>query len=134
MLNVVHLIGRLGKDPELLEMGDKPMCRLRLVTTYGGKHPTWHDVVVWGTRANACAKYLSKGRSVFVAGRIQTRTWKDMDGIKRYRTEVVGSNVLFLDRSSKHSAHLSTNDLVEDHADASNNDAAPILDDEDSLF
>lgn len=100
MLNEARLIGRLGKDPELEEMGGKPFVRLRLATTYRGARTTWHDVVVWGPRAKGCAEYLSKGRLVYVAGRMQTRTWKDEAGVKHYRREVVASNVLFLDRPS----------------------------------
>lgn len=101
MLNEVRLIGRLGKDPELVEMGGKPMARLRIATTYPGsqkKYTTWHDVVVWGARAKACAEYLTKGRRVYIAGRMQTRSWKDPRGASRRRTEVVASNVLFLDK------------------------------------
>jgi single-strand DNA-binding protein len=97
VLNRVELIGRLGKDPELLEMGGKPMCRLRLATTY--RHKTeWHDIVVWGARAEACARYLVKGRAVYVDGRIQARSWEGKDGQKHHATEIVASNVLFLHR------------------------------------
>lgn len=101
MLNVVHLIGRLGKDPKLKEMGGKPFVRLRLATTHvgrGGKRFTeWHDVVTW-SHAEACAKHLTTGRLISVQGRLHTRRWADENGVKHYRTEVVAGSVLFLDK------------------------------------
>src|SRR5205814_1791237 len=56
----------------------------------------WHRIVVWGKRAEVCSKYLSKGRQVFVEGRIQTRNYDDKDGNKRYITEIIASDVQFL--------------------------------------
>ncbi len=56
----------------------------------------WHRIVVWGKRAEVCSKYLSKGRQVYVEGRIQTRTYDDKDGNKRYITEVIANDVQFL--------------------------------------
>jgi single-strand DNA-binding protein len=61
----------------------------------------WHRVVVWGKRAEVCAKYLSKGRQVYVEGRLQTRSWDDKDGNKRYMTEVVANDVRFLGGGSR---------------------------------
>jgi single-strand DNA-binding protein len=56
----------------------------------------WHRVVVWGKQAELCGKYLSKGRQVYIEGRLQTRSWEDNQGQKRYTTEVVATNIQFL--------------------------------------
>jgi single-strand DNA-binding protein len=56
----------------------------------------WHRVVVWGKRAEICSKYLAKGRQVYVEGRIQTRSYDDKEGNKRYITEVIANDVQFL--------------------------------------
>lgn len=60
----------------------------------------WHDVVVFGAQADACAEYLSKGRQVYVEGRLQTNEWQDDDGNDRYSTEILARNVQFLSDSS----------------------------------
>ncbi len=104
-LNKVILIGNLGMDPELkYTQGGGAVLRLRMATTetYVDKNKQrqerveWHTVVVWGNRAEALNKILSKGRSIGVEGRLQTRQWEDKDGGKRSTTEVVATNVLLL--------------------------------------
>ena len=57
----------------------------------------WHKIVTFGKLAEICGKYLIKGKLVFVEGRIQTRSWEDKDGVKRYTTEIVASNMQMLD-------------------------------------
>ena len=61
----------------------------------------WHRVVVWSKLAEICAQYLSKGRMVYVEGRLQTRSWEDNQGVKRYSTDVVANNVIFLSSPSQ---------------------------------
>ena len=105
-LNRVQLIGNLGQDPEIrYTQSQTAVCTLSLATTEyrnnaetGEKeaNTTWHRVVVWGKTAENCGKYLSKGRQAYVEGRLQTRQWEDQNGQKRYTTEVVAQNVLFL--------------------------------------
>lgn len=104
-VNKVILIGNLGADPELRSTsGGTSVCSLRLATNERWKdkqgtfqeRTEWHRVVVWGAQADNCGKYLSKGRSVFVEGRLQTRKWDDRDGNTRYTTEIVATNVVFL--------------------------------------
>ncbi|MGH7564880.1 MAG: single-stranded DNA-binding protein [Gemmatimonadota bacterium] len=96
MLNRCELIGRLGKDPELSESeGKQPRCTLRLATSSKDR-TEWHDVTVFGAQARACAEHLAKGRTVYVEGRIQHRRWKDSEGQKRFKTEIVASSVLFI--------------------------------------
>lgn len=105
-VNKVILIGNLGADPELryTPNGNRAVCNLRIATSEtfkdkaGNKQEQveWHRVTVWGDQAEACHKYLSKGRSVYVEGRLQTRSWDDKDGTKKYSTDIVADRVLFL--------------------------------------
>jgi single-strand DNA-binding protein len=102
-MNKVILIGNLGQDPELrfTQNGDA-VLRLRIATTEGyidrnrerQERTEWHTVVLFGKRAEALNKILSKGRGVGIEGRLQTRNWEDRDGNKRYTTEVVATNVV----------------------------------------
>ena len=104
-LNKVQLIGRLGKDPELrsFENGSK-VCSFSLATDEQWKDKVtgekktrveWHNVVVWGSLADICSKYLKKGSQIFVEGKLRTRDW-EKDGIKRYTTEVFVDDMLML--------------------------------------
>ena len=108
-INKVTLVGNLGADVELRFTPDaKPVTDLRVATnrsyTNGGgdkvTETEWHRVVVWGKQAESCAKYLAKGRQVYVEGRLKTRSWEDKDGVKRFTTEIVASSVQFLGSSS----------------------------------
>lgn len=104
-VNKVILVGHLGADPDMrYTAGGQGVCELRVATSESWKgkdgqkneRTEWHRVVVWGKSAEACAKYLAKGRQVFVEGRIQTRSYDDKEGQKRYITEVVATDVQFL--------------------------------------
>lgn len=104
-VNKVILIGNLGADPELkYTPSNRPVCNLSIATNEvwkdknGNKQEKteWHRVNVWGESAEHCSKYLAKGRTVYVEGRLQTRSWDDKDGKKRYSTEVVADRVVFL--------------------------------------
>ena len=103
-VNKVILIGNLGADPELkYTPSSRALCNLRIATTdvfkdKGGQRQErteWHRVTVWGDQAENCSKYLSKGRSVYIEGRLQTRSY-DKDGQKHYATDVVADRVVFL--------------------------------------
>jgi single-strand DNA-binding protein len=105
-VNKVILIGNLGRDPELrYTKNGQAVANFTLATTErfspreGGEareQTEWHRIVTWGKTAENCAQYLSKGRSVYVEGRIQSREWEDKDGNKRSTTEVVAQRVQFL--------------------------------------
>ncbi len=104
-LNKVMLIGNLGQEPELrTTQSGTPILSMRLATNERWKDQSgewkdrteWHTVIVWGKRGEALNKILAKGRSVYVEGRLQTRSWEVDDGSKRYATEVVANNVLLL--------------------------------------
>ena len=104
-VNKVILIGNLGADPELrYTSGNQAVADLRLATSRRWRDKSgemqedtqWHRVVVWGKQGESCKEYLAKGRQVYVEGRLQTRSWEDRDGNKRYMTEVVAQSVVFL--------------------------------------
>ena len=104
-VNKVILVGRLGADPDMrYTPSGQGVCEMRLATSESWndkngqrqERTEWHRIVVWGKRAEICSKYLSKGRQVYVEGRIQTRSWDDKDGNKRYMTEIIAQDVQFL--------------------------------------
>jgi single-strand DNA-binding protein len=104
-VNKVILVGNLGADPDMrFTPSGQGVCELRVATSESWNDKNgqrqerveWHRIVVWGKRAEVCSKYLAKGRQVYVEGRIQTRTYDDKDGNKRYITEVIANDVQFL--------------------------------------
>jgi single-strand DNA-binding protein len=108
--NSVQLIGRIGNDLELKEVGDgKKLLKLSLATndTYKnaqGEKVTetqWHNVVVWGKPAEVLYKYSHKGAEIGVEGKLVTRSYEDKQGMKRYITEVLANDVALLGKSDK---------------------------------
>lgn len=105
-LNKVMLIGNLGADPEMRYTANgNAMTRLRMAvsrsygTDDGRKEETeWFTVIAWSKLAELLGQHLQKGRKIYVEGRLATRSWDGPDGQKRYATEVVANQVLFLDR------------------------------------
>lgn len=103
-VNKVILVGRLGADPEVKAIGSgSTVARLNLATSetwvkdgQRQERTEWHRITVWGKLAEICGKHLSKGRQVYVEGKLQTRQWEDQQGQKRYTTEIVASTVQFL--------------------------------------
>lgn len=105
-VNKVIIIGNLGAAPELKYLpSGQAVCELRIATNEqwkdkdGAKQEKveWHSVVTWAKTAENVAKFLEKGRSVYVEGRLQTRTWDDKNtGEKKYKTEIVAEKVVFL--------------------------------------
>jgi len=102
-LNRVMLLGNLGADPELRSTsGGQSVLKLRLATTESyldrnrarQERTEWHSVTVWGRRAEALSKILAKGSRLFVEGGLRTSSYDDRDGNKKYRTEIVASNIL----------------------------------------
>jgi single-strand DNA-binding protein len=102
-LNRVLLLGNLGADPELrMTQGGQAVLKLRLATseTYLDRNRVrqerteWHSVVVWGKRAEALNKILSKGSRIFIEGGLRTSSYDDREGHKRYKTEVVANNII----------------------------------------
>jgi single-strand DNA-binding protein len=104
-LNKVMLIGNLGADPELkYTQGGQSVLKIRLATTetYLNKagerqeRTEWHTVVLWGKRAEALHKFLHKGKTIYVEGRIQTRSYEDKDGVKKYATDINANDIILL--------------------------------------
>ena len=103
-LNRVMLMGNLGADPELrYTQSGHAVLNMRLATTESyvdrdgqrKDRTEWHNVVLWGKRAEALSRYLNKGSSIFVEGSIRYSSYEGQDGQKRYKTEVNARNVLF---------------------------------------
>lgn len=96
-VNKVILVGRLGQDPEVKEVGDTSVANMSIATSESWKDKSsgerkerteWTRVVAWGRQAEIAGKYLRKGSLVYVEGQLQTRKWQDNDGNDRYTTEV----------------------------------------------
>jgi len=106
MLNKVMLIGNLGRDPEVRsttsgqQVANFTLATNRRWTDKGGQRQEqteWHQIVCWGKTAEIAAQYLTKGKQIFVEGRIQTRSWEDrQSGEKKYRTEIICENFQML--------------------------------------
>ena len=107
-LNKVILIGNLGKDPEIItfENGTKKMS-VSLATTesYRDKdgnwqeQTEWHNIVAWSPQAEIAEKYIKKVSRIYVEGRLRTRKWQGNDGVDRYTTEIIASQIILLDRA-----------------------------------
>ena len=106
-VNKVILVGNLGKDPEVryLDSG-VAVANITVATTENYKNKEgervsqteWHDVVLWRGLAEVAEKYLKKGSSVYIEGKIRTRKWEDKEGNNRYRTEIMADNMTMLGR------------------------------------
>ncbi len=108
------LIGNLGKDPDIQYLeGNIGVAKFSLATTEtfkdrAGKlisQTEWHTVVLWRGLAELAQKYLHKGSLVYIEGRLRTRSWEDKEGNKKFATEIVGDNLIMLDKRSDGSNH-----------------------------
>ena len=113
------LIGNLGKDPDMQYLeGNIGVAKFPLATTETFKDRSgklvsqteWHTVVLWRGLAELAQKYLHKGSLVYIEGRLRTRSWEDKEGARKFATEVVGDNLIMLDkRTDGHGpSHTST--------------------------
>ena len=107
-LNRVTLVGNLGQDPETrYTQNQMPVCNFSLATTdvktdaQGNKkeQTEWHRIIVWNKQAENVQKYLKKGSSALVEGKIQYKKWKDKEGKDRFTTEILAQKVLFLGKN-----------------------------------
>jgi single-strand DNA-binding protein len=103
-LNKAILYGNLTRDPEIralpsgIQVASFSIATNRVFKDKNGakqEQADFHNIVVFGRQAETAAQYLKKGQGVFVEGRIQTRSWDDKDGVKKYRTEIVAERVQF---------------------------------------
>jgi single-strand DNA-binding protein len=106
-VNRVMLIGNLGKDPDVQYLeGNIGVAKFSLATTETYKDRSgrlvsqteWHTVVLWRGLADLAQKYLHKGSLVYIEGRLRTRSWEDKEGNKKFATEIVGDNLIMLDK------------------------------------
>src|SRR5207253_1515384 len=117
-VNRVMLIGNLGKDPDVQYLeGNIAVAKFPLATTEtykdrGGKlisQTEWHTIVLWRGLAELAQKYLHKGSLIYVEGRLRTRSWEDREGNKKFATEIVGDNLIMLDkRTENQGGHYSS--------------------------
>jgi single-strand DNA-binding protein len=112
-VNKVILVGRLGKDPELkYTQGGTPVAKFSIATDETWKDQSgekqqrteWHNIVAWRARRNLWP-YLNKGKLVYIEGKLQTRSWDDKEGHKRYTTEVVADNMVMLSGKGDDARH-----------------------------
>ena len=124
-VNRVTLLGRLGNNPEMRTTNTgMTVANFNVATSENWNDKSgqkqerteWHKIVVWGKLAELCGQYLTKGRQCYVEGRLQTRSWDDKDGNKRYTTEIVAAQVQFLGGASANAGvaqGASTNEAVD---------------------
>ncbi|PKN39214.1 MAG: single-stranded DNA-binding protein [Deltaproteobacteria bacterium HGW-Deltaproteobacteria-2] len=134
MINKAILIGRLGKDPDVRYTPDGTMVTtFRLATDEQWKDKNgekvqrteWHQIVTYRKLAEICGNYLVKGKLVFIEGRIQTRSWEDKEGVKRYTTEIIANDMKMLDSKGQNK----TEDASFDATSGSSNDGNTPVDD-----
>ncbi|MCI0920521.1 single-stranded DNA-binding protein [Sphingobacterium rhinopitheci] len=107
-INKVILVGHLGKDPELrylegnVSVASFPLATSETFNKDGRKveQTEWHNIVMWRGLADVAAKYLTKGRLVYIEGKLRTRSYEDKEGIRRYTTEIVAESFNILGRRS----------------------------------
>jgi single-strand DNA-binding protein len=114
-VNRVMLIGNLGKDPDVQFLeGNIGVAKFPLATTETFKDRSgklvsqteWHTVVLWRGLAELAQKYLHKGSLVYIEGRLRTRSWEDKEGNRKFATEVVGDNLIMLDKRTDGSSSM----------------------------
>lgn len=122
-VNRVMLIGNLGRDPDLQHLeGNIAVAKFPLATTETFKDKNgnlvsqteWHTVVLWRGLAELAQKYLHKGSLVFIEGRLRTRNWEDKDKNRRFSTEIVGDNLVMLDKRKENSTGEDTSTMSTD--------------------
>ncbi|MCZ2458604.1 MAG: single-stranded DNA-binding protein [Chitinophagales bacterium] len=119
-VNRVMLIGNLGKDPEVQTLeGNIAVAKFPLATTETFKDRSgklisqteWHTVVLWRGLAELAQKYLHKSSLVYIEGRLRTRSWEDKEGNRKFATEVVGDNLIMLDKRADSSNAGASGDI-----------------------
>ncbi len=109
-VNKAILIGHLGKDPEIRHAQSGATITSFSIATNESwnnkegqreERTEWHRIVAFGKLAEICGQYLKKGKQIYIEGRLQTRSWEDRDGNKRYTTEIVASNMTMLGRTGE---------------------------------
>ena len=134
-LNKVMLIGNVGVDPEIRYLeGNTKMATFRLATSERFKDRSgevresteWHNIVAWRQSADVAERFIRKGTQIYVEGKLQTRSWEDKDGNKRYITEVVADNFTVLGNRPR--PEESSNHEPDPLSTILNNETAPLGD------
>ena len=107
-INKVILVGHLGKDPEIrqldggISVASFPLATSETFNKDGKKveQTEWHNIVLWRSLAEVAAKFLRKGKLVYIEGKLRTRSFEDKEGVKKYTTEVVAENFTMLGRKT----------------------------------
>ena len=143
-VNRVMLIGNLGKDPDVQFLeGNIGVAKFPLATTETFKDRSgrlisqteWHTVVLWRGLAELAQKYLHKGSLVYIEGRLRTRSWEDKEANRKFATEVVGDNLIMLDKRTDNGAgHHGTGTTQADTPVERVNPPPPVNEDEDLSF
>ena len=131
-INKVILVGNLGADPEIrYSPGGMAVVNFSLATSEtfskDGQKQTkteWHKIVAFGKLAEICGQYLSKGKQIYIEGKIQTRSWDDKEGNKKYTTEIVANSMQMLGSKVEGAAH-SASDVSVDNIPSSDIDDVP---------
>ena len=135
-LNKVILIGNLGADPESREMPDgTKMTKFSIATTerYTNKsgekisNTEWHNIVLWRGIAEVAEKYLKKGDSVCIEGKLKNRSWEDENGVKKYATDIQADNMTMLGSKRDSESMQSNNHTSAPQNEHTNTDAVEDL-------
>ena len=142
-VNKVILVGNLGRDAELrYTPGGAAVATLNMATTevwndkagQRQEKTEWHRVVLWGKTAESLNEYLTKGKQIYVEGRLQTRQWDDKDGNKRYTTEIRGDRIVLLGggggRGGGGSARAESSGAASEFGAPAPEGSAPLTDDD----
>ena len=121
MVNKVTLVGNLGADPDVRQTKSGIVCNLSVATSHRQKDNAgewrnateWHKVIVFDRVAENCQKYLSKGRQVYVEGRLQTRSYTGKDGVERKATEIVANQVKFLQNAREDERQVAVDKAIQ---------------------
>jgi len=131
-VNKVILVGNLGKDPEVRYLDNGvAVANFSLATTENYKNKEgervsqteWHNIVLWRGLAEVAEKYLVKGSSVYLEGKIKTRKWEDKEGVTRYSTEILGDNMTML--GGKSSAQKTSEENISSTSESESKDDLP---------
>ena len=142
-VNKAILVGNLGSDPELRHTGSgTTVANFSLATSENFKNregerqtrTEWHKVVAFGKLAEICGQYLQKGKQVYIEGRIQTRSWEDQSGNKKYTTEVIANQMVMLGRAGDGSGRAGGSESQEVQNEDGGSQVPPADDDDDLPF
>jgi len=122
-INKVILVGHLGKDPEIryldggVSVASFPLATTETFNKDGRKveQTEWHNIVLWRSLADVAAKFLQKGKLVYIEGKLRTRSFEDKEGIKKYTTEIVAENFTMLGRKTDFEGDVNQKALKADH-------------------